>query len=270
MPAPPDAPPPSPPPAAGASVLLARARPLPPPQSLRRIRLRRVPRSSARSPSTRAPNLIHNAPRISHSRIFVDGAELKAEITPAAASITRFDLDIALWDSCAQAGVELRDDCAVQSVKGTGPFHVATRPDSFEARAIINATGRWSNFTSPVTRARVTKAEMDRSQSPFPRDLRFPRRLLSISTSSTADTAASSPSAQIKTATATAVNACAMVRADVATDMHEVLQLHPALRERSQTWQLMIGPREHLAPGLSPARANTKRHAPNRRRRHLR
>jgi len=28
-----------------------------------------------------------------------------------------------------------------------------------------------------------------------------------------------------------------MVRADVATDLSEVLQLHPALRERSRTWQ---------------------------------
>jgi flavin-dependent dehydrogenase len=40
----------------------------------------------------------------------------------------------------------------------------------------------------------------------------------------------------------TAVNACAMVRADTATDLHEVLKLHPALRERSKAWELLMDP----------------------------
>jgi flavin-dependent dehydrogenase len=40
----------------------------------------------------------------------------------------------------------------------------------------------------------------------------------------------------------TAVNACAMVRADVATDLYEVLRLHPSLRERSQFWQPLMDP----------------------------
>ena len=84
-------------------------------------------------------NLTAKAPRISRSRIFIDHAELHAEITPAAASITRFDLDAALWDSCARAGVERRADCVVQSVEGSGPFRVTTNAESFEARAIINA-----------------------------------------------------------------------------------------------------------------------------------
>src|SRR5712692_3277910 len=43
--------------------------------------------------------LISDAPRIAHSRIFADGATLSAEIAPPAASITRFDLDSALWAS---------------------------------------------------------------------------------------------------------------------------------------------------------------------------
>ncbi len=163
----------------------------------------------------------------------MDDAELQAEITPAAASITRFDLDIALWDSCAQAGVELRDDCVVQSVKGTGPFHVATRSDSFEARAIINATGRWSNFTSPVTRARVTKKRWIGVKAHF--------RESAIPTPPSVDLyffdggyCGVQPISADQNGEATAVNACAMVRADVATDLHEVLQLHPALRERSR------------------------------------
>jgi flavin-dependent dehydrogenase len=185
--------------------------------------------------------LIAKAPRVSYSRIFVDAAELRAEITPPAASITRFDLDIALWDSCAEARVELRDDCLVQSVKGTGPFHATTKTESFESRAIINATGRWSTFTSPATRARATKerwigvkAHFRESTIPVPPsvDLYF----------FDGGYCGVQPVSANQNGEATAVNACAMVRADVATDLHEVLQLHPALRERSRSWQLTMDP----------------------------
>ena len=189
-------------------------------------------------------SLIAKAPRIARSRIFVDCAELKAEITPPAASITRFDLDIALWDSCAQAGVELRDDCVVQSVKGTGPFHVTSRSESFESRATINATGRWSNFTSPATRARATsgankarwigvKAHFREIANPTPPSVDlyfFEGGYCGVQPISSGNQSA------------TAVNACAMVRADVATDLHEVLKLHPALRERSKLWQPLMEP----------------------------
>jgi flavin-dependent dehydrogenase len=99
--------------------------------------------------------LISNAPLIPLGRIFVDDAELPAEISPPAASITRFDLDSALWDSCIQAGVEAREECTVQAVEGTGPFQVTTQKDSFETEAVVNATGRWSNLTSPATRAQT-------------------------------------------------------------------------------------------------------------------
>lgn len=190
-------------------------------------------------------SLIHQAPRIAHSRIFVDNAELQAEITPAAASITRFDLDAALWDSCARVRIERRDDCVVQSVGGTGPFRATTSAESFEARAIINATGRWSTLTSTTTRTRYTpgankqhwigiKAHFREPSHPTPPsvDLYFFDGgycgVQSISANQNGKT--------------TAINACAMVRADVTTDLNQVLKLHPALRERSECWQPLIDP----------------------------
>jgi menaquinone-9 beta-reductase len=182
--------------------------------------------------------LISKAPRIAHSRIFVDAAELQAEITPPAASITRFDLDAALWDSCAQAGVEQRRDCVVMSVEGAGPFRVTTNAETFEARAVINATGRWSNFTSPGTRARVTKERWIGVKAHFlevaPQDSAAPSVDLYFFDGGYCGV---QPISANQSGEATAVNACAMVRADVATDLSEVLQLHPALRERSRTWQ---------------------------------
>ncbi len=190
-------------------------------------------------------SLIAKAPRIDRSRIFVDAAELQAEITPPAASITRFDLDIALWDSCAAAGVELQDDCTVQSVKGTWPFQVVTKTESLEARAVINATGRWSNFTSPATRARVTDGRNNDRWIGLKAHFREP----AIPTPSSVDLyffdggyCGVQPITANQNGAGTAINACAMVRADVATDLAEVLKLHPALRDRSQSWQLLTAP----------------------------
>jgi flavin-dependent dehydrogenase len=185
-------------------------------------------------------SLILKSPRIARSRIFVDAAELEAEITPPAASITRFDLDAALWDSCAQAGVDRREDCTVKSVEGRGPFRVTTNTESFEARAIINATGRWSNFTSPATRSRATKEEK--------RWIGVKAHFLEAAPQASAASSVDlyffdggycgvQPISTNQAGETTAVNACAMVRADIATDLNEVLKLHPALRERSRRWQ---------------------------------
>src|SRR5712692_8100547 len=87
--------------------------------------------------------LISEAPRIAHSRIFADGAVLGAEIAPPAASIPRFDLDSALWESCRQTGVEAHDECAVQAIDdaGDGPFSVTTASGCYAAKSLINATG---------------------------------------------------------------------------------------------------------------------------------
>ena len=187
-------------------------------------------------------SLIHQALRIAHGRIFVEAAELTAEISPPAASITRFDLDAALWDSCGCVGVERRTDCVVQSVEGMGPFRLTTRGESLEARVVINATGRWSNLTSAATRARVTKERWIGLKAHF-REVPLPvcpSVDLYFFDGGYCGVQPVGPVGQ--NGSAMAVNACAMVRADIATDLQEVLKLHPALRERSQTWQPLMDP----------------------------
>src|SRR5205814_6236998 len=99
--------------------------------------------------------LLHNAPRISQARIFADGATLGLEIDPPAASISRYDLDPALWHSCLAAGVDARATCGVRSVEGEDPFTLTTKAGAFFAAAVVNAAGRWSFLTSPETRARA-------------------------------------------------------------------------------------------------------------------
>lgn len=178
--------------------------------------------------------LLHNAPRIPQARVFADGAELNFEVNPPAASISRYDLDLALWHSCLAAGVDTRDACGVRSVEGEGPFAVSTTTQAYQAKAVVNAAGRWSFFTSSETRARATaerwigiKRHFHESQSSATVDLYFfDGGYCGVQ----AVSAGSNGSGQI-------VNASAMVRADVATDLADVFEFHPALRRRSQDWE---------------------------------
>jgi len=193
-----------------------------------------------------APNhhqLIARAPRIARSSIFLDGAELDAKIAPAAASITRFDLDSALWQSAIVTGVDARGDCQVQAVEGTGPFKVVGGGSAVEGRAVINATGRWSNLTSPATRCCASNSkdhwigikahfrEASPSASPSVDLYFFEGGYCGVQ-----------PITNPQNGFGTVVNACAMVQAEAATSLQEVFCAHPALRERSSRWTPLIDP----------------------------
>lgn len=178
--------------------------------------------------------LVNDAPKISHSRIFLDEAELSAQVAPAAASVTRFDLDQALWTSAIQSGVDAREDSIVQTVSGDGPFVVNTARDTFEAKAVINATGRWSNLTSPAVRACVSgerwigiKAHFRESSPSQSVDLYF----------FDGGYCGVQPVTFSQNGSGATVNACAMVRAEVATSLQQIFDAHPALQERSRHWK---------------------------------
>ena len=68
-------------------------------------------------------NLLFDAPRISDSRIFLDGSVLHASVQPSAASIARFDLDSALWQSCLTSGVTAKERSVCVRSRGKGPFN---------------------------------------------------------------------------------------------------------------------------------------------------
>jgi flavin-dependent dehydrogenase len=184
--------------------------------------------------------LVHRAPRISQSRVFADNIVLPLPIEPPAASIARFDMDLALWNSCLEAGVDARQDCAVHSVHGDGPFQVSANGEVFQSAALVNAAGRWSLLTSPRTRSRAAserwigvKAHF-REANPSPSvDLYFfDGGYCGVQPVSLPDCGSVEGT----------VNACAMVKADVATDLSDVFDLHPALRERSRTWRPATDP----------------------------
>jgi menaquinone-9 beta-reductase len=184
--------------------------------------------------------LFSDAARIPRARLFLDGRTLDAPVDPPAASISRLDLDSALWDSAELCGVDGRQQVAVQSVSGTGPFMVKTPVGEFESRALINASGRWSNLNPADSGAKDSRVKWLGLKGHF---------------------AESSPLASVDlyffdggycgvqpldltdgVERPGRVNACAMVRAEVASTMPEVFVCHPALKERSRGWKPLSDP----------------------------
>jgi menaquinone-9 beta-reductase len=177
--------------------------------------------------STHGSRALQDAIRIGRARLFADGHILETTIDPPAASIARMDLDAALWSSAENQGVEARQGVAVHRVSGEGPFRVLTAAGESEGRAVINASGRWSSLNSDRAEAvdgrrwLGVKAHFAESCGSDSVDLYF----------------FEGGYCGVQPVAAGHVNVCAMVRADVASTLAEVLDRHAALHERSRKWQ---------------------------------
>ena len=180
--------------------------------------------------------LLQAAPLISQARIFLDGHMLRAPVDPPAASIARFGLDQALWNSAKENGVDARPEVAVLSIAGKGPFRVMTSTAEFEGRAVVNASGRWSNLNSrshdsvPREKWLGLKAHFAEPQTQASVDLYF------------FDGGYCGVQPVALQGTQTTINVCAMVRADAATTLQEVFAVHPALAEQARFWQPVTEP----------------------------
>jgi menaquinone-9 beta-reductase len=184
--------------------------------------------------------LIDNAPRISQSRVFADGAPLHLPIEPAAASIPRFDLDRALWESCLEAGVDARQGSPVRYFHGDGPFMVNASGDRFAAKALVNAAGRWSFLTSSAIRDRASDDRWIGVKAHFVEKDPSPTVDLYFCEAGYCGVQPVTP--QGMNGGTRMVNACAMFRADVATDLPDIFAAHTALRERSREWKIATDP----------------------------
>ena len=88
-----------------------------------------------------------SCPQVVSSRIFLDNKTLVIPVSPAAQSIPRFDLDPALFAAAQNAGVTAYEGVTVSEVQRNEVFHVRTSESAYSARAVVNATGRWSKLT---------------------------------------------------------------------------------------------------------------------------
>ncbi|HKD80268.1 MAG TPA: NAD(P)/FAD-dependent oxidoreductase [Candidatus Angelobacter sp.] len=159
------------------------------------------------------------------ARFFVDHKRLRLPVSPAAQCVPRYELDAALFRAAQEAGATTREGTTIQEVRRAGGFAVVTAENSFSAKAVVNATGRWSKLrqfeVAGKERWLGLKAHF-REPSPSPSvDLYFfPGGYCGV-TPVDADT----------------INACAMVRADLARSLEEVFAQQPELRSRSRAWQ---------------------------------
>jgi flavin-dependent dehydrogenase len=170
--------------------------------------------------------LLQQAPRLAAARVFLDGRQLHAPIHPAAASIPRFQLDLALWRAAEQSGAQAQTQTTGQRLSGNGPFLVETAGSSFEARSVINASGRWSSLSPrPSSTAGHKwlgiKAHFQEPTPPASVDLYF----------------FAGGYCGVQPVAPGVINVSAMVRAGAATTLPAVFALHPQLQERSLNWR---------------------------------
>jgi flavin-dependent dehydrogenase len=187
--------------------------------------------------------LLQDAVRISRARVFLDGRTLQTIVDPPAASVARLDLDAALWHSAGNAGVDARQQITVQSVAGTGPFRVLTTAGEFEARALVNASGRWSNLNLPPPEGSREGAQNEKwlgLKAHFAEPFASPSVDLYFFDGGYCGVQPVYVSGENRSAGR--VNASAMVRADVASTLPEVFEQHPELYERSRGWSSLSDP----------------------------
>jgi flavin-dependent dehydrogenase len=165
-------------------------------------------------------------PEITSSRIFVDKKTVSLPVSPAARSIPRFDLDVQLFHAAQSAGVTTKEETVVREVQQQDEgFRVTSTEGVFSAKAVVNATGRWSQLTQyGITTKKKwigLKAHFTEKDAPQSVDLYF----------------FSGGYCGVQPVSANAVNAAAMVRADAARSLEEVFALNPELWRRSRDWQ---------------------------------
>jgi flavin-dependent dehydrogenase len=185
---------------------------------------------------TPTEGILAAAPAITHARFFADGAVVQATIHPPAAGISRWELDHALWQAAEAHGADCRQQVTVNRIArlSQGDFLLETSAGEFGARAVVDASGRWSNLgraAQPETpsqrwiglKAHFARSEQDAVASV---DLYFFR----------AGYCGVQPLAPGR------LNVAAMVRADALTESPEslftqVFALEPRLERRSRGWQ---------------------------------
>jgi len=185
-------------------------------------------------------SLLSQAIRIVETRAYLDGQPIETAIDPAAVSIARLDLDAALWESAQQCGIDCRQKVTAHSVVGTSPFRVMTSAGDFESRVIVDASGRWSNLNANRARPATStgkwlgiKAHFREPDTRPSADLYFfDGGYCGVQPVSLKDSAASE----------NRINACAMVRTDVAGTMQEVFKQHPQLQKRARKWKPLSDP----------------------------
>jgi menaquinone-9 beta-reductase len=176
--------------------------------------------------------LLRQSLPLSESRLLLDGRNIRVPVNPPAASISRYDLDLALWKAAEEAGVTALQETTVQRIEGQGPFQVTTSAGEFSARAVIKSSGRWSNLdhganSSDGARWLGLKAHFQGEMDPSVDLYFFDGGYCGVQPVRAPDGGS-------------VVNVCALFRPGVVATLEEVLHCHPRLESRSRSWSAVF------------------------------
>jgi len=168
---------------------------------------------------------------IRSSRTFIDGQMIATEISPPAYSIPRYVLDSLLWQEAVAAGADCHQQVTVERVShnttGAARFALESARGAFLARTVINATGRWSNFKAETIKLPKgpkwigLKAHFAEAEIRSHLELHF----------------FAGGYCGIAPLGNGQINACAMVRPDVAKTLNAVFRCDAQLEQRSSGWR---------------------------------
>jgi len=173
-----------------------------------------------------ARELLDDVTLIKNTRVFLDNRVVDFRVEPAGASLSRHALDFELWKSALAAGVCARDRVRVTAVQKTQSFFaIQSGREQLKARAVIDASGRWSNLSRTK---RVTddhwiglKQHFFEDNPPPHCDLYFfPGGYCGVQSLGNGT-----------------INVAAMVQADVARSLSMVFVRHRDLERRSRFWR---------------------------------
>ena len=183
--------------------------------------------------SAKTSAMLRDAVRIERALTFIDGQIIETQIAPAACSIPRYEMDAALWRRAQWLGVDAREQVTIgeivrQGGLADGPtFLLQGAAERFAARAVINASGRWSNFKASAMQIPAGPKWIG-LKGHFAETSPHPALALHFFKGGYCGV---SPIGNGQ------INACAMVRADVAKTLAEVFVCDPRLAERSRAWK---------------------------------
>ncbi|MDT8067544.1 MAG: NAD(P)/FAD-dependent oxidoreductase [Terriglobia bacterium] len=177
------------------------------------------------------------APRITTAKLHAAGETCAIPLASPAYSIPRITLDETLWHCAQSNSIDCRVDRVAEITRSHAEFLIKAS-STFRARAVINATGRWSRLTTRTSKQSWIglKAHFA-GDSGDTVDLYFWKHGY----------------CGVQAVAPGVLNACALVRQGTAKDLTEVFarDLHLATRSRTwrQTTQLFATAPVYLGPG---------------------
>lgn len=167
-------------------------------------------------------NILNEAPRINISRLHSGETSVNMRLSDPAYSIPRIKLDDCLWRAARTCGVDCRVETAQSVSRSDELFVVATPTGAVRARAVVNASGRWSRISSSGSTGEAWigfKAHFS-GASDDAVDLYF-------MTDGYCGVQAVAPGV---------LNACALVKQGSAKQLADVFSRHSALFSRARSW----------------------------------